>query len=182
MEKSGWYVADPHRFRYLLRHLAGTLFDWTYYNAPVSSLYLFGRKQDIAFEIPLKGGGNRHHVRFWATTYDRGERISVRRIHWHHRRAHVQGDNLLWVGAASLDEGFGFIRHNLQITHMIAPDTNMERELIVRQLKARKLVKKTEIINLGRPYRLVNRVLNGFFHADGNMTIITLLTKKSAEN
>ncbi len=177
MEKSGWYVADPHRFKYLFRAIAGTLLDWTYNNAPVSSLYLFGRKQDIAFEIPLKGGsGNRHHVRFWATTYDHGKKINVRRIHWHHRKTHVSGDNLLWVGAASLDEGFGFIRHNLQITHMIAPDTNQERKLIVGQLQDQGLVNKTEIIKLGKPYRLVNRVLRGFFHADGNMTIVTLKT------
>ncbi|MDB5170499.1 MAG: hypothetical protein JWO35_193 [Candidatus Saccharibacteria bacterium] len=175
MEQSGWHVADPHRFRYLIRHLAGTLFDWTYYNAPVSSLYLFGRKQDIAFEIPLPGGsGKRHHVRFWATTYEQGKRLSFRNIHWHHRKAHIQGDNLLWVGAASLDVGFGFIRHNLQITHSIDPDTNKERELIVRKLKGQKLVKKTESINLGKPYRLVNRVLRGYFNADGNMTIVTL--------
>ncbi len=174
MEQSGWHLADPHHIRYLFRVLVGTVFDWTYNNAPVSSLYLFGRKQDLAFEIPLKNGGSRHHVRFWATTYDRGKRINVRRIHWHHRKAHVQGDNLLWVGAASLDAGFGFIRHNLQVTHSIAPDTNQERELIVRQLEEQKLIKKTETINLGKPYRLVNRVLRGFFHADGNMTIVTL--------
>lgn len=178
MEKGGWYVADPHRFQYLIRVLVGTLIDWTYNNAPVSSLYLFGRKQDIAFEIPIKGGGwARHHVRFWATTYDESRRISVKKIHWHHRKAHVQGDNLLWVGAASLDVGFGFIRHNLQITHSIAPDTNAEREMIVEQLKAQKLVQKTESINLGKPYRLVNRVLRGYFHADGNMTIVKLKTK-----
>lgn len=179
MEKSGWHQADPHHFKYLIRHLASTLFDWTYYNAPVSSLYLFGRKQDLAFQIPLKsGGGSRHHVRFWATTYELGKRINVRRIHWHHRKTHVQGDNLLWVGAASLDVGFGFIRHNLQITHSIAPDTNQERKLIVSQLEEQKLVQKAETINLGKPYRLVNRVLRGFFHADGNMTIVTLETKR----
>ncbi len=178
MEKGGWYVADPHRFRYLLRLLVGTLFDWTYNNAPVSSLYLFGRKQDIAFEIPIKGGGgSRHHVRFWATTYEGGRRINVKKIHWHHRKAHVQGDNMLWVGAASLDVGFGFIRHNLQLTHSIAPDTNEEREMIVEQLKAQKLVQKVESINLGKPYRLVNRVLRGYFHADGNMTIVTMRAK-----
>lgn len=177
MELSGWYVADPHHPRYLFRHVLATLFDWTYINAPVSNLYLFGRKQDIAFEIPLKGSGNRHHVRFWATTYDDRKTLSIKSIHWHHRKAHVQGDSLLWVGAASLDSGFGVIRHNLQVTHNIDPDTNGERELIVDQLKKAKLVKKTQSITLDQPYRLVNRVLRGSLHTDGKMTIVTLVKK-----
>ena len=177
MELSGWYVADPHRLQYLFRHVLATLFDWTYLNAPVSNLYLFGRKQDIAFEIPLSGSGNRHHVRFWATTYKNHKRLSIRSIHWHHRKAHVHGDSLLWVGAASLDAGFGIIRHNLQLTHNISPDTNEERELIVKQLKQKKLVKKTQVVTLDQPYRLVNRVLNGSLHTDGKMTIVDLVKR-----
>lgn len=35
-------------------------------DAPVSNLFLFGRKQDLAFEQPIAGGpGKRHHERFW---------------------------------------------------------------------------------------------------------------------
>jgi len=175
MEQAGWHMADPHRGHYIIRHILSTVYGWSYPNAPVSSLYLFGRKQDIAFEIPIDGtSGNRHHVRFWATTYESQRPLSFRSIHWHHRQAHVQGDNLLWVGAASLDVGLGYIRHNLQITHMIDPDTNRERELIVGQFKTCKLVKTVETVELRRPYRLINRVISGYLHADGKMAIISL--------
>lgn len=71
MERAGWYVADPHRIRHLPRQVLSVVSGWPYPNAPVSNLYLFGRKQDIAFEIPLEGSTGRHHVRFWATTYQR---------------------------------------------------------------------------------------------------------------
>ncbi len=178
MEQAGWYVADPHTLRYVLRHIASTIFGWPYKQAPVSNLYLFGRKQDIAFEIPLAGGrGNRHHVRFWATTYEDTQPLSFRNIHWHHRKSHVHGDNLLWVGAASLDIGIALIRHNLQFTHMIDPDTNKERELIVQQLRDQKLVKKVETVNLGKPYWLVNRAWSGYLHTDGDMAIVSLRKK-----
>lgn len=175
MEQAGWYVADPHTPGNLVRHVFGTIFGWPYPNAPVSSLYLFGRKQDIAFEIPIEGSvGHRHHVRFWATTYEKKRTLSFRSIHWHHRRAHIYGDSLLWVGAASLDVGLGFIRHNLQMTHMIHPDTNQERELIVDQLKSQKLVNKSQYIKLGEPYRLINRVFSGSLHTDGRMAVVYL--------
>lgn len=175
MEKAGWYVADPHSGQYFIRHALSTVFGWAYPNAPVSSLYLFGRKQDIAFEIPIEDSpGHRHHVRFWATTYDSKKQLNIRSIHWHHRRAHVLEDTLLWVGAASLDVGIGLIRHNLQLTHTIAPDTNKERDLIVDQLKTQKLVKKIDVIKLGKPYRLINRVVNRQLHTDGRMDIVSL--------
>jgi hypothetical protein len=136
---------------------------------------LFGRKQDIAFEVLVKGGlGSRHHVRFWATTYQDKQPLSFRSIHWHHRQEQLRGDNLLWVGAASLDVGLGFIRHNLQITHMIHPDTNQERQLIIEHLRGQKLVRKVETVSLGRPYRLINRVINGYLHSDGKMAVVNL--------
>lgn len=174
MEEAGWHRADPYRLRYIVRHALSILFDWDYPTAPVSKLYLFGRKHDLAFEIPTEGIGGRHHVRFWATTYYDDERFTVRSIHWQHRREHVLGDDLLWVGAASLDAGLAPIRHNFQITHMIHPDTNAERELIVEQLRAKKLVKKTTRITLDKPYQLINRAFGGYLHADGKMTIVRL--------
>lgn len=178
MEQAGWYIADPHSVRHLPRHLLSIVFGWSYPNAPVSSLFLFGRRQDIAFEIPIEeSAGSRHHVRFWATTYKNKRRLDVKSIHWHHRRALLEKENLLWVGAASLDVGIAPIRHNFQLTHMVHPDTNAERELIISQLKAEGLVARVNKIRLGSAYKLTNRAWRASLHSDGKMSIITL-TKK----
>lgn len=183
MERAGWYVADRHNFRNTLRSIVCTVLDQPYPTAPMSNLYLFGRKQDIAFEIPTGSSpSERHHVRFWATTYTQKGRLNIRSINWQHRREHVYDDTLLWVGAASLDVGLMFIRHNFQITHMIAPDTNAERDLILHQLKTQKLVKKVETIKLGDPYRLVNRAMRGSLHTDGKMAIARLDSSKVDRN
>ena len=172
MEAIGWHMADPHTPRYLIQFILSALFNSPYLNAPVSSLYLFGRRQDIAFEKTIDGEvGHRHHVRFWATTYDTSDELSFQRIHWHHRSKHVHGDNLLWVGAASLDKGISLVRHNFQVTHMIAPDTDAERRLIIEQLKRTKQISEIEHIKLGDPYRLVNRVWRGYLKTDGRMAI-----------
>jgi len=176
MEQAGWYHADPHTWRNVLKLVGSVLFDRPYHTAPVSSMYLFGRKQDIAFELPVEGGGAaaRHHVRFWATTYESKDKLSVRSIHWHHRKAHVYGDSLLWVGAASLDVGISLIRHNMQLTHMVDPDTNLERRFVLDSLRRQKLTTTSERVKLGDPYRLINRVLSGHMIADGSMTIVRL--------
>jgi hypothetical protein len=180
MERTGWHMADPHTPRNVVRAVLSTLARRTYRNAPVSSLYLFGRKQDVAFEIPTGGVGGRHHVRFWATTYHRDKgRLSIQGIHWLGRRQHLQRDNLLWVGAASLDKGLNFIRHNLQLTHMIDADTDRERELIIRRLRRENRVERTEKIRLDNPYRLVNRTWLGSLQADGVMTVVKLKKQRS---
>lgn len=175
MEAAGWYVADRHSPKNVFRMVVGTLLGQVYRHAPVSTMYLFGRKQDIAFEIPIENAlGHRHHVRFWATTFEKKKKLSVHSIAWYHRREHVLEDNLLWVGAASLDKGLNLIRHNLQMTHMIDPDTDSERELIVKQLKAAGRVKGVETIKLDSPYRLINRVWRGYLQTDGKMSVVTL--------
>lgn len=180
MEQSGWYVADPYILRHIVRYVLSIVYGWEYRTAPVSSLYLFGRKHDIAFELPSRSDPrHRHHVRFWATTYNSKAPLSSRSIHWHNRQAHITSDNLLWVGAASLDSGVGYIRHNLQFTHMIDPDTDQERELILASLRKQKLVKKTDVVKLGMPYRLINRVFRGYLHTDGRMAVVHLLRSKN---
>ncbi len=175
MEAAGWYVADRHSIKNVVRMVASSALSRVYRHAPVSTMYLFGRKQDIAFEIPVENKvGQRHHVRFWATTYEKKKRLSVHSVAWHHRRRHVFGDNLLWVGAASLDTGLNLIRHNLQVTHMINPDTDSERELIVQQLSDIGIMTGVETIKLDNPYRLINRVWRGYLQTDGKMSVVSL--------
>lgn len=175
MEKAGWHRADPHTLRNTIRGTLSIIYNWSYPTAPVSSLYLAGRKQDLAFEIPIsKSPSERHHVRFWAAVYDPDKPFDIKTLDWHDRKEHVHHDRLLWVGAASLDVGINYIRHNFQLSHMVDPDTNKERDLIVEQLKKQGLARKVESVVLGEPYRLINRVLNSSLHSDGKMKIVNL--------
>jgi hypothetical protein len=87
-------------------------------DAPVSTLYLFGRKEDLAFEQPV--GDNprhRHHVRFW-----RIDGVD-------------EGDGSIWLGSASYDERVGLSHTTGQITHHIAPDVDKERDHLFADLK-----------------------------------------------
>src|SRR6266568_8425346 len=47
---AGWFPADPVTLKSSLRIAADTVLRRSYDDAPVSSLYLFDRKQDFAFE------------------------------------------------------------------------------------------------------------------------------------
>ena len=86
--------------------------------APVSNLFLFGRKEDLAFEQPV--GGNprqRNHVRFWKT-----EKLN-------------DDGRPIWIGAASYDKKVGLSHTTGQITHHIAHDVDKERDHLFDDLK-----------------------------------------------
>ncbi|MEO8674665.1 MAG: LssY C-terminal domain-containing protein [Casimicrobiaceae bacterium] len=74
MTAAGWFPADPITLRTSVRIAVDSLFRRPDEDAPVSNLFLFGRKQDLAFEQPVDGGPRtRHHVRFWRWDQQRNE-------------------------------------------------------------------------------------------------------------
>ena len=65
----GWDAADPVTAESSIRIAGSVVRDRPYADAPVSSLFVFGRKQDLAFEKPVGASASRrHHVRFWNST------------------------------------------------------------------------------------------------------------------
>lgn len=178
MKAAGWHVADPYTIRNAIFELVAIILKKPYHGEPMTALYLFGRKQDIGFEMQLidQGRGHRHHVRFWATTFDSFDDLSVNTIHWQRRRQPT-GRNLLWVGAASRDAGIAFVKHTIQFAHMIAPDTNGEREFIVAGLKRHRLAKRVADVRLEQPYQVANRawrLRSGYLATDGRMAVLRL--------
>lgn len=115
--ESGWEPADPVTLRSSLGIVSSVLRDKPYPEAPVSPLYVFGRKQDLAFEKPIgRSASRRHHVRFW----------QVPGVEHH--------GTPLWVGAITLDRSVGLSHRTGQVTHHIAPDIDTERDLLMREL------------------------------------------------
>jgi hypothetical protein len=113
-----WFPADPITLRSSMRIAGSTVFHRSYEDAPVSSLYLWGHKQDLAFEQPVGDDARRrHHVRFW-----RSEKVD-------------DDGKPLWLGAATFDTKVGFSHTTGQITHHISPDVDAERDKIVADLK-----------------------------------------------
>ena len=125
-----WFPADPITLRSSIRIAGSTVLHRSYEDAPVSSLYLWGRKQDLAFEQPVgHDARRRHHVRFW-----RSEKVD-------------EAGKPLWLGAATFDTRVGFSHTTGQITHHISPDVDAERNKLVADLTAAGAVQTVESIN-----------------------------------
>jgi len=177
MEAAGWKQADNRTLRTMFHQLTAAITGRPYPRAPMSQLYLFGRKQDVSFEVPVAGSrASRHHVRFWAADVKLASELKHHVRFWHrfYRLSHPDPDVQLWVGAASKDVGIAPIRHNAQVTHMIDPNTNRERRKIVRDLKRAGMLSGSRTISVDRPFSLKNRAFRGYLHSDGKIAICEL--------
>ena len=121
---AAWYPADPITFRSSVRIAVDTVFRRRDDQAPVSNLFLYGRKQDLAFEKPVGGSPKeRHHVRLW-------------------RSDKTDEDRPVWMGAAIYDMGVELSRRTGQVTHHIGPKIDVERDFLIEDLKKAGQVKE----------------------------------------
>ncbi len=106
-QRAGWTKADNVSVRSAVKIAASVLLDYAYTEAPVSSLYVHDRVQDMAFQLDAgRSADRRHHVRLWQV---------------------APGD---WLAAATYDRGVGISLFTLQITHHIGRDVDGERDAI----------------------------------------------------
>jgi len=123
MHAAAWYPADPITFRSSLEIVGSVVLNRPYRDAPVSSLYYEGRREDLAFEKPDgRSADRRHHVRFWEVLKQGEEGRQV------------------WLGSVTFDRGVGLSRYTAQVTHHIAPNIDAERDRLTGDLKAAKVV------------------------------------------
>jgi hypothetical protein len=116
---AGWSPAAPLGVRSDLGIAESVLLDRPDPTAPVSTLKLWGRKQDLAFEKEEGDSARRrNHVRFWRT------------------ELRARGDRPIWVGAATRDDRVELSRRTGQITHGIDGDIDAERAFLINGLDA----------------------------------------------
>lgn len=144
MEKAGWTKAEDLNTKSWFKIIDASIRGKSYPNAPVSSLYLFGRVQDLAFEREVNGNPRkRHHVRFWKTP----------RYWWL-----PGGYKADWIGAAVYDSNIGFSLFTGQITHRIDADIDKERDYVIRTLE------KADALD---NFKVIKNYMSGFYGRNG---------------
>ena len=93
-----------------------------YRYSPVSSLYLFDRRQDIALQRIRENINERNHFRLWLAPMT------------------FQGQTV-WIGQISRDIGVRFTRKTIT-THKIDPDVDETREFLIENLAYNQVLSK----------------------------------------
>jgi hypothetical protein len=112
---SGWSEARPLTFGRRVRWLRAIGLRRGFDSAPMSSLLVNGEPADMSLEKGLNDVSKRHHIRLWK---QEGE--------W-------EGQEL-WIGAATRDVDFGYLRPGRAFTHRIAAEVDRERDKVAYDL------------------------------------------------
>jgi hypothetical protein len=168
LSKADWSVADPLGLASSWRMVRAFVFNRPYPTAPFSTLYLFGRGQDIGFQKAIDDSPRRrHHVRFWALNLAREERMGTIDF-WLNSDRPPDDARVLWVGAGTRDTGLSLTRLTFEITHATDSDTNAERDFLIGELQKYRLIENV------RSYRSGDRLLNehvNHYVTDGEVAV-----------
>lgn len=147
---AGWQTADPLGIKSSWSMVRAFLLNSPYPTAPFSTLYLFGRKQDIGFQQAIDNSPRkRHHIRFWALSLAHSEDDMTGASFWLNTDKPSTDQRVLWVGAGTRDTGLSFTRLTLQVTHATDSDTNAERGYIVAQLMQHRVIENVILHQAG---------------------------------
>ena len=148
-----WQPADPITFKSSAKLVKSVLLHRPDETAPVSNLYLWKRKEDLAFEQEVgKDASRRHHVRFWESTKQ------------------VNG-RPLWLGAATFDTKVGFSHKTGLPTHHIDANIDADRDKLMEDLTAAKWLSSTEGIEGFQPKHDGRNGGGDPYHTDGKLTV-----------
>ena len=111
---AGWTQANPVSLRQRIRWIRAAAELRGYRAGPMSSLLLGGEEPDMSWEKGLNDVSKRHHVRIWRAGTWRGQD--------------------LWVGAATRDIDFAYLRPGQRLTHKIDENIDQERDKVAYDL------------------------------------------------
>jgi LssY C-terminus len=171
--RAGWSEADRLGLVSSWRMVRAFIFNSAYPTAPFSTLYLFGRGQDLGFQKAIDNSPRkRHHIRFWALNLASGEATIGTPDFWSNTDRPAENACVLWVGAGTRDTGFSLTRLTFQITHATDSDTNAERDYIVAELEKIQVIGGVESYQAGQrlPIEHVNHYIT-----DGEVKVATLV-------
>lgn len=169
---AGWTEADPLNLKSSWRMVRAFVLNSPYPSAPFSTLYLFGRGQDIGFQKAIGNSPRkRHHIRFWALRLSHEAELGKADF-WRGTRPPPPGGSALWVGAGTKDTGLSLTRLTFQITHATDSDTVDERDYIVAELIKYRVIGEAASYRAGQ--RLPTTHINHYI-TDGEVALATLL-------
>ena len=159
LSRSGWSFTHRLDLRTIRREIGAAIAGSAYLVAPVSSLYAFGRKQDVAMQRARQSIAQRNHLRLWLAPF-RFE------------------DRPVWVGQVSRDIGIKATTQSATLTtHIIDPQVDLTREYLLHSLIGEGFVDRFGFVKgsaAGTPSNPRFNLTSDPYHSDGNRLVVIL--------
>lgn len=167
---AGWSEADQLGLRSSWRMVRAFLMNSAYPTAPFSTLYLFGRGQDIGFQKAIDDSPRkRHHIRFWALDTGLADATWGTARFWLNTDRPADDAHVYWIGAGTKDTGFSLTQLTFQITHATDSNTNAERDFIIADLRNNQVISDVNKVPAGQRIEHINHYVT-----DGEIALADL--------
>jgi hypothetical protein len=159
LTRSGWSFTHQITLRTVRREIGAAVEGEPYSVAPVSSLYAFGRRQDVAMQRARRSISQRNHMRLWQAPFTFEQRP-------------------VWLGQVSRDIGVKLTTKSPTLTtHVIDPEVDTTREYLLHSLIAEGFIDRFGFVK-GSAYAPATQprvnLTGDPYHSDGMRLVIIL--------
>lgn len=151
---AGWDIPQRETSSSLIATVRAAVSEQGYGKAPISDLYLYGQRENLAFEKMLNTFTKRHHLRLWRSP------------------AKTADGREIWLGAATHDNGIDI--HPGVVSHAIDPDLDLERAKVGADLILSGQVAGEELVSRPNPLSSGLTATGATWKTDGQILAIEL--------
>ena len=152
---AGWTEANPVSFRSKALGFKAVAEGMGYLSAPMSAQLVNDIEANISLQKGLNDVSKRHHIRVWKHSSN-----------WNGQE--------VWVGAATRDVDFAYLRPGGRFTHRIEENIDQEREKIVYDLAFTSCVERTDWIDRPGFRRSARNATGDLMTTDGRLALVRL--------
>lgn len=159
LSRSGWSFTHRITLRSIGREIEAAVSGDAYPVAPVSSLYVLGRSQDVALQRARRSISQRNHLRLWLAPF----RFEGRQV---------------WIGQISRDIGVKLTPKSPTLTtHVIDPEVDVAREYLLHSLVATALVDRFGFVKgavQASPAAPARNLVDDPYYSDGMRLVVVI--------
>jgi len=152
---AGWTRTMTRSMRSGFLNIRAVVEGHGYRSAPMSTLLVNGEVPGMVWQKGLNNMAKRHHIRLWEQPET-----------WNSER--------IWIGAATRDVDYAYLRHSRVVTHKIEKDIDLERDKILHDIEFTSCANVADYMERPRAPRFVHNATGDPMETDGRIAIVHL--------
>jgi hypothetical protein len=154
-ESAGWTETKPSSAKSVFAGMRAVAESRGFGGAPMSALVLDNAAPDISYQKTLNDMSKRHHIRIW-------------------KRPETWEGQDVWIGAATRDVDFAYLRPGGAFTHRIESNIDEERDKVAHDLQFTSCTEMVDWWQRPDAVRNTRNATGDLMYTDGKMAVIRL--------
>jgi hypothetical protein len=152
---AGWTQASAKSMRSRFLDVRAVVEGHGYRGAPMSILLVNDEVPGMVWQKGLNDMAKRHHVRIW-------------------KQPETWNGEQIWIGAATRDIDYAYLRHGGAVTHKIEKDVDLERDKILHDIEFTSCADVADYLERPQVPRLARNATGDPMETDGRIALVHL--------